>query len=193
MSNLDNLIDINQKKGLPRSYTFNQFIRWFTLVFGLLALAYSGWLIFAKISVDSSNFQKFIPFAILFLALNSVLKNLFSLNSIIFRQENLSFRYLGRKSFTVAWNALRKIEFVNDKRKFIRLQYQQDEIEKTFDFPMAFPNMLEIINSIAEMCPHLEYDEFIGNVVISPKEKAQFYKRREQADRAEISQNEDQK
>ncbi len=189
MSNTDNLIEINQKKGLPRKYTFNQFIRWFTLIFGILALVYSGWLIFAKISSDSSTFQKFIPFAILFLAMNSVMKNLFSLNKIIFRQENVSFRYLGRKSFTVTWNDLRKIEFSDDKRKLIRLKYQIEDTEKFFEFPMGFPNMLEIINSIAEMCPNLEYDEFIGNVVITPKEKAQYYKRREKEKQEQAAQN----
>ena len=29
------------------------------------------------------------------------------------------------------------------------------------------------------MCPELEYDEFIGNVLITPKEKQQYYKRME--------------
>ncbi|MDO9576655.1 MAG: hypothetical protein Q7J16_02090 [Candidatus Cloacimonadales bacterium] len=189
MNNIDNLIEINQKKGLPRKYIFNQFIRWFTLIFGMLAVVYSGWLIFAKISTDSSTFQKFVPFAILFLALNSVMKNLFSLNKIVFRQENISFRYLGRNSFTVAWNDLRKIEFADDKRKLIRLKYQSEDLEKMFDFPMSFPNMLEIINSIAEMCPDLEYDEFIGNVVVTPKEKAQYYKRRESEKQEQAAQN----
>lgn len=193
MNNIGNLIEINKRKGLPRKYKFNQFIRWFTFIFGLLAVVYSGWLIFAKISSDNSNFQKFIPFAILFLALNSVLKNLFSLNAIVFKQDTLGFHYLGRKSFIVAWKDLKRMEFLEDKRKLIRLKYLQDKAEKTFDFPMAFPNMLEIINSIAEMCPHLEYDEFIGNVVISPKEKAQFYKRQEQTAKAQAEQNEDQK
>ena len=179
MNNIDNLIDINSRKGLPRSYTFNQFIRWFTLVFGLLALSYSAWLIFSKISADSTNFQKFIPFAILFLALNSVLKNLFSLNVIVFRLDDISFRYLGRKSFRVRWQDIKRLEFPNNKHRLIRLKYLQSGTEKFFDFPMAFPNMLEIINGIAEMCPHLEYDEFIGNVVVSPQEKVQYHQHRE--------------
>jgi hypothetical protein len=187
--NIGSLIDINQKRGLPRKYKFNQFIRWFTLFLGIFALVYSGWLIFAKISADSNNFQKFAPFAILFLALNSVLKNLFSLNSIVFRQENISFRFLGRKSFTTEWKNLKRLEFLDDKRKLIRLKYDLNGSEKAFDFPMSFPNMLEIINSIAEMCPHLEYDEFIGNVVISPKEKAQYQKRKEQAEKAKAAQD----
>ena len=179
MSNIDSLIDIKHKKGIPRKYKFNQFIRLFTLIFGILALGYSIWLIFTKISSDTSNFQKFIPFAILFLALNTVMKNLFSLNAIIIREENISFRYLGKKSFKCSWVDLQKMEVVSSKRKLIRLKYDQNGIEKEFDFPMGFPNMLEVINSIAEMCPNLEYDEFIGNVLITPKEKQQYYKRME--------------
>jgi hypothetical protein len=177
MSNINQLIEINKNKGLPRKYTFNQFIRLFTLTFAILALVYSGWLIFAKISSDSSNFQKFVPFAILFLAMNTIMKNLFTLNQIVFRQEKITFRYLGKRSFTLFWQDLYKMEYSDDKRKLIRLKYRLEETEKIFDFPMAFPKMLEIINSIAELCPHLEFDEFIGNVVITPKEKDQYNKR----------------
>ena len=92
MSRLENIIDINKRKGFPRVYRFNQFIRWFTLSFGILAIAYSFWLIFTKVNIDSSKFQQFVPFAIMFLALNSVFRNLFSLNSIRFQKDSIAFR-----------------------------------------------------------------------------------------------------
>jgi len=55
------------KKNFPRTYRFNAFIRWFTLIFAVAAVAYSVWLIFTRIEADSSKFVKIIPFLIIFL------------------------------------------------------------------------------------------------------------------------------
>lgn len=176
MEQLDNLIDINKKRGLPRVYRFNQFIRWFTLIFGIAAIAYAIWMIFDKIDADSSKFFKFVPFAIMFLALNSVLKNLLSLNSINFTIDSVIFRYIARKSVVIPWNSLKIMELNDSKRKWIRLRYEENDSEKTFEFTMSFPNMLEIVNSIAEMNPDLEFDEFMEKVIISDRERGKAKK-----------------
>ena len=173
MNELEDIIDISKRKGFPRVYRFNQFIRWFTLSFGTLAIAYSFWLIFTKVNVDSSKFQQFVPFAIMFLALNSVFRNLFSLNSIRFQKDAVSFRYLLKKSVKISWVDIIKIELNDSKRKMIRLQYLGYGEEKNFEFTINFPNMLEIVNSIAEMNPNIKYDEFIEKVIITPQEKEQ--------------------
>jgi hypothetical protein len=165
MNDTGKLININQTKGLPRKYQFKQFIRWFTLFLGLSAILYALWVIFFKLTADSPKFFKFAPFAILFLALNSVLKNLFTLNAVVFTQAGISFHFLGKKSTKITWEKLRKMEFSNDKRRQIILTYDESDKKKEFSFSIAFPNMLEIVNSIAEMCPHLEYDEFMQNVI----------------------------
>ncbi|HPR17766.1 MAG TPA: hypothetical protein PLD62_05935 [Candidatus Cloacimonadota bacterium] len=174
MSDLGKLIDINATKGLPRKYRFHPFTRWFTLILGSLISLYSLWLIFAKITADSTGFYKFLPFAILFLSLNSVLKNLFTLNVILFQTDSITFRYLGKKSFKLHWQDIKKMEFSNDKFKQIILKYAVGSEEKSFAFAISFPNMLEIVNSIAEMCPEMECDDFMKNVIVSPKEKEKY-------------------
>ncbi|MCF7792665.1 MAG: hypothetical protein K9N09_00670 [Candidatus Cloacimonetes bacterium] len=177
MNDVGKLININQSKGLPRKYKFKQFIRWFTLLLGTAAIVYALWVIFAKLNADSPKFFKFAPFAILFLALNSVLKNFFTLNSILFTKDAISFHFLGKKSTKILWKNLKKMEFSDDKRKHIILRYSDGSSEKEFSFSIAFPNMLEIVNSIAEMCPDLEYDEFMQNVIINDKEKKAYQKK----------------
>jgi len=186
MEQLDNLIDINKKRGLPRIYRFNQFIRWFTLIFGIAAIAYAIWMIFARIDADSSKFFKFVPFAIMFLALNSVLKNLLYLNSIHFTTDSVIFRYIARKSVVIPWSSLKRMELNDSKRKWIRLRFEQNDSEKTFEFTMSFPNMLEIVNSIAEMCPQMEYDKFMEKVIIMPHEKEQIQKNKKKQQNVEI-------
>jgi len=174
MKDLDEFLDINKTKGLPRTYKFNQFIRWFTLIFAALAIAYSIWLIFNKVDSDSSKFTQFVPFAIMFLALNSFLKNLFSLNKIKLTQEMISFQYLGKKNINIKWDSLTKLELNDDKRRMIRLRYSVNEKEQSLEYTLSFPKPLEIANSIAEMAPQIEFDEFMAAVVITDKEKKEF-------------------
>ena len=171
MNKIDNLIDINKRKGIPRVYRFNQFLRWFVIVFALAAIAYSVWIIFCMIDADSSKFHKIVPFVIIFLAGNSLMRNLFNVNSILFTEEKVAFRYLARKSVKINWNSLKKMELNKSKTRAVKLLYQEGEKEKSFIFILSFPNILEILNSIAEMCPQLEFDEFMEKVVISDKEK----------------------
>ena len=185
MNRLENIIDINKRKGFPRVYRFNQFIRWFTLSFGTLAIVYSSWLIFTKVNADSSKFQQFVPFAIMFLALNSVFRNLFSLNSIRFQKDAIAFRYLLRKSVKIPWVDILKIELNDSKRKMIRLLYINNGEEKNFEFTINFPDMLEIVNSIAEMNPNIKYDEFIEKVIITPQEKEQIKKKQAETSKQE--------
>ena len=185
MNKLESIININKRKGFPRTYRFNQFIRWFTLSFGTLAIAYSFWLIFTKVNADSSKFQQFVPFAIMFLALNSVFRNLFSLNSIHFQKDAIFFRYLLRKSVKISWIDIIKIELNDSKRKMIRLQYMDNSEEKNFEFTINFPNMLEIVNSIAEMNPNIKYDEFIEKVIITPQEKEKIQKKQAETSKQE--------
>ena len=174
MKDLGEFLDINKTKGLPRTYKFNQFIRWFTLIFAALAIAYSIWLIFNKVDSDSSKFVQFVPFAIMFLALNSFLKNLFSLNKIKFTQDVVSFQYLGKKNVNIKWESLTRLELNDDKRRMIRLKYTVDDKEKYLEYTLSFPKPLEVANSIAEMAPQIEFDKFMATVVITDKEKKAF-------------------
>ena len=69
----------------------------------------------------------------------------------------------------------------------IRLKYSDNDKEKVFEFTINFPNMLEIVNSIAEMCPDILFDEFIEKVVISKKEKEKIVK--EKSEKVETTEN----
>ena len=48
--------------------------------------------------------------------------------------------------------------------------------KKILDFFLSFPHILEIINSIAEMAPQIELDEFMQTIVVSEREKNLFKK-----------------
>jgi len=89
----------------------------------------------------------------------------------------ISFQYIGKKSVNIKWVSLTKLELNDDKRRMIRLKYIVDEKERSLEYTLSFPKPLEIANSIAEMAPQIEFDEFMAAVVITDKEKKEFLKK----------------
>lgn len=191
MNKDDILNNINERKGFPRTYRFNQFIRWFTLILGLFACVYSLWLIFFKIESESSTFFKIVPFIIMFFAFNSILKNLFSLNTIIFKENKGIFKFIARKSVTIPWVNITKMNFQESRQRLIKVYYEQDGEKKIFNLTLAFPNMLEILNSIAELNPDIEYDKFMKNIIIS--ETAKSKSKKAELDKSKIENENDKK
>jgi hypothetical protein len=172
MVDVKNLININERKGLPRTYRFRQFLRWFTLFWGVAAIVYAVYLVINRIDADTSKYYKIIPFIILFLAATSIMRNIFSLNTVVFTIEGVKFKFLAKKSTFIPAGNLKKMELDDGKHKQIKLKYISAKKEETFMMPISFPGMLEIVNSIAELNPTVELDEFMTNVIVSEKEKA---------------------
>ncbi|MDP8209359.1 MAG: hypothetical protein P9M05_01005 [Candidatus Stygibacter australis] len=172
MSKFQEYLNINERKGFPRSYWFNRFIRWFTIIFSFLAIVYAGWLIFNKVDADSSAFTKLVPFLIIFFALNSLLRNLFTLNRLIFRQEGMEFTYLLKRNVYIRWEDFVSIKLTKARRRILDVHYRGSDGElKLQELTMAFPNMLEILNAIIEMVPQAELDDFVGSIAVAKEEK----------------------
>ncbi len=166
----NDLIDINKKKGLPRTYRFNRFIRFVTIILALFAIVYAVWYVFSGVTQDSSTFRKIVPFVIIFFAFNSLFRNLFSVNSIIFSNDGIAFRYMGKGTLFIEWDNILKLSVYSGKTRAVQLEYlNRAGDNKTFVFTMNFPNLLEIINSIAELANNAEYDEFMSNVIVGKK------------------------
>ena len=171
MKKFESLVDINKRKGFPRTYRINQFFRWFTFSFGVMAVIYALWVILCKVDGDSSKVIKFAPIIIVLLASNSVIRNLFTLNSMKLFEDKIQFGYLGKKTVRVNWESFTKMELTEGKRKAVRLVYMENGEEKDFRFFLSFPHILEVINSIAEMAPNMELDDFMKTIVVSKDEQ----------------------
>ncbi len=169
------LVDINKKKGFPRTYKFNPFARWFTIILALSAIAYAVWYIISGVDADTTTIKKIIPFVIIFLAANSLFRNLFSLNSITFNEDYLKFGYILSNDKTIKWDQIVKISLYSGKSKAIVLKYNSQGDQRQIIFTMIFPNMIEIINSIAEICPQTEFDTFMENIIISKTSKNRYH------------------
>ncbi len=166
------LVNINEKKGFPRTYRHNVFIRTFATLTGFFCVFYAFWYIFNQIDAETPGFKKAVPFIILFFGINSLLRNLFGLNSVKILKKGVKFCYILRKSVFIEWDKIKSIKFKDGKIKNFLITYDKSGIEKVFELSINFPNMLEIINSVAQMRPDAEYDEFLNNVVVWDKEEA---------------------
>ena len=165
------LIDINKKKGFPRTYKFNQFVRWFVIIISLAAILYGMYIIMYTVNPDSSKFQRFAPFFIVFFALNSLLKNMMSLNKIRFESDKLIFGYIARSNVAIPYKDIVTLKFGKGKSRVITITYKTDSGEKSLTFTASFPNMLEILNSIAETNLDIKFGEILKNIIVVTKTK----------------------
>ena len=179
MIDTNTLININERLGFPRTYKFNQFIRWFTLLMGFFAFAYAFWygVLSGHISPDEKLWYKMVPFIIMFLAVNSIIRNLYTLNKVLFEEDKITFKYLGKKGISLRWESLLKMEYLVKKRKAIIITFTEGESKKQFYFGASFPKLLEILNSIVEKVPEIELDDFLKSAVVTKAEKEKYLKK----------------
>ncbi len=149
-------------------YRFNQFVRWLVLVFAVAASAYAVWVAFNKIGADTKIFFKIVPFIIVFLAVNTIIKNLFSINTVRFTAGAIQFGFIGRAKVVIPWESMKKMEFVTSRQRLIRITYDKNGNDAVFTFTTAFPKILEILNGILGMKPDIEMDEFLDKVLVGP-------------------------
>ncbi|MDD3051693.1 MAG: hypothetical protein PHR06_11175 [Candidatus Cloacimonetes bacterium] len=166
-----NVVDFSELKPGGKKYSFSLVLRFVTILFSLFAFVMSIYMIFFRINANTSMFNKIVPFIILFLAVTSLMKNLFSVNSVIIKQDSIRFCYLGMKSRTILWAEFRGMSYQDSKPRAIVIEFFRDNKIQKFIFPIGFPHMLEIVNSIAVKCPDINYDAFLKNVVILPEKK----------------------
>ncbi len=155
----------------PVTYRFSRFTRGFTLLLALLIVAYSLFFIFSHVNQNSRTFQKVLPFIILFFAIDSVSRNLFSINKITLFEEKVGFFFIGKKNIFIPWLNLKKMEVYTGKQRLFVIHYIENGIDKKFYLSMQFPNMLEIVNRIVYFAPHMELDDFVTSLIIINKNK----------------------
>ncbi|OQY36688.1 MAG: hypothetical protein B6226_06135 [Candidatus Cloacimonetes bacterium 4572_65] len=164
------LIDINNKLGLPRKYSFNIITRLVILTFAFLVIGYVAYLLLYKVGVtaDATTFAKVVPFIIMFTALNTVLQNLFNIHSLTLTKEHMEATSLVGIKKIIKWKNINKITMSKSKKRYIIISYIDDKMQqKQYNLMLVFKNMMEIINSIAELAPNAKYDEFMQTIVVS--------------------------
>ncbi len=160
--------DFQESINFPIVYKFPQFMRFFTLIIATMIIIFSLFVVFTQISSDSSTFKKILPFLIMFLSTDSLVRNLFSLNKVTIIEEGIIFSSLAKRNLFVKWKDIVKLETYQVKGKYFVLHYHnsvEDNQVKKHYFPMAFNNIIEIVNYIVHLSVEIETDEFVKSLV----------------------------
>ena len=150
---------------IPHTYRFNPIVRFSVLLLAIFAFSYAVYVLMVKISPASSTLHKIIPYAIIFLSINVVIKNLFNLNSIKITSEFIRFSYIAKKNKTISWNSVKSLELLKNKLKTIKLVYQDFEKTKAFYFGSDFTHIVVILKTIRELNPKIKFDEVLQKVI----------------------------
>jgi len=151
------------------TFRFPSFLRWLSIIVALLALVWAVYFITSDISSVDKWYKKAAPFLVLFLVINVLYKNLFTINSIRFSESSVFFKSLLLKGFEIKFSQMKKLEFRMKGGKSIVLSYDEDGQEKTLIIPRGIEKIIIVLTLIAEQAPNLELDEFMKTVITTNK------------------------
>ncbi|MFA7056544.1 MAG: hypothetical protein WC155_03155 [Candidatus Cloacimonadales bacterium] len=168
------LIDINEKKGLPRSYHFSLPTRLTILLFSILVCAYAVYYLLTRVanSSDATMFAKLVPIIIFFAGLNTLSQNIFNIHTLTLTQDKLIAKSLINIKRKITWSSITKISMSKSKKRYVIITYMDEKNrKKEYNLMLVFKDMIEILNSIGELAKNAKYDEFMTSIIVSAEVK----------------------
>jgi hypothetical protein len=151
---------------MPVSYRVHPLIRFSMIGVSTLIGAYALYFLFTYVYVGSPWLVRFLPIMILFVALDSVLRHVTSLNSVIFTPECLWLRFLLKPSLAIPWDKITSMEFRKFLTYYVYIGYIDGKGNKrVFKTNASFPKMLEVMYNIADLAPTLVMDEKLDKMI----------------------------
>lgn len=168
--NPEDLVNINEKRGLPRSYTFSLLTRLTILTFAIMVCCYAVYYLFTKVAKvpDATMFAKFIPILIFFAGLNTIFQNLFNIHKLTLTNEKLITKSLIGLTREIPFEGITKIAMSQNKKRYVILTYlDANNKQRQYNLMLVFKNMMEILNSIGELATNAKYDDFMSSIIVS--------------------------
>lgn len=170
------LIDINKKKGLPRTYKFNILTRLVILLFALFVCFYAVYYLLFKVSqaADATMIAKMIPIIIFFAGLNTVMQNLFNIHFLTLTKDHLIAKSIIGIKRVIPFASINKISMSKSKKRYVIIDYiDSNNKKRQYNLMLVFKSMIEILNSIGELAINTKYDDFMASIIVSanPEQK----------------------
>lgn len=152
------------KELLPVKYRYNRLAMTVTLGLSFVIIIYCLYFIARFVSTDTPTFYKILPFIICFIALDSILRKVTTINSITFDNDSIKIAYIAKKSKLIPYDAITRMEL--DKRLHLMIDYQ-DEQGKECQLRLlpSFPLFMEIILNLSEFATKAEKPEKFKGVI----------------------------
>lgn len=174
------LVNINQKKGLPRSYHFSLVTRLIILLFAVLVCCYAVYYLFTKVAIspDATMIAKLIPIIIFFAGLNTIMQNLFNIHTLTLTEDKLITKSLLGFKREIPFSGITKISMSRSKKRYVIISYIDSSNKKRqYNLMLVFKNMIEILNSIGELATNAKYDDFMTSIIVSANPQKENKKR----------------
>jgi len=145
---------------IPISYRYNPWIRYPMLLISSSVIVYTVYFLVLQINQNTPLLMKIIPFIILYVALDSILRHIASLNSVTFTPDMLILGFLAKRSIRIPYDRIIRFEIMRKITLYLILFYaDEDGRERTFRTNLSFPNMIKVLMGIEDMAPQLQIDE----------------------------------
>lgn len=149
------------KDKIPVRYRIHLLARGSMIAFALAIVGYSIFFLISFVRADTPLFYKILPLVICFVGVDSLLRHLFTLNSITFFEDHLAMGYIAKPSLRIPYQNLISMELHKKITFYLFLTYKDDKgVTTEFKVKGSFPKVLEIILGLYELVPQL---------VLSPK------------------------
>jgi hypothetical protein len=150
----------------PIHYRYPPLLRGFMVFSASLVCLYSLYFLIKVVDVKTPLFFKLLPLVIMFVAFDSVLRHLTSLNCVTFFEDRIRFSYIIKPNVQIKYTDILFMELKKHITYTVQIRYRDDAgVEKLFTTPASFPKTLEIMLIIADLSPNIKLSEKLSNVV----------------------------
>ncbi len=151
---------------LPVRYGYNPWVRGLMLFFAVTVLIYTLFFLVKVVNGNMPLFFKILPLIILFVSLDSILRQATSLNCVLFGADYIRFSYLAKRKLEIPYADIIQLDLEKRLTYYLHLRYQDaNGAEQTFKTPASFPKILEIILNLADLSPQVKLNGMLTKAV----------------------------
>jgi len=156
---------------IPVLYRYNPLARWLLIGISLLIVIYCVYFMLRFISSETPIFYKLLPLIIGFIALDSILRKVTSLNSVLFESGRLRLGFIAKTPVVIPYESIRALDLRRKITYYLVINYDDAKgKQRTFTTPASFPLILEVIVNIADLAHSAVIPETMKNLLEYVKE-----------------------
>jgi len=150
----------DMRSQVPVRYRYNPWIRCLMLSISTCVIAYTLYFLALQINQSTPLLMKIIPFIILYVALDSIIRHLTQLNVVTFTDSDLILGFMAKKRIMIPYHRIKSIGITRKITLYLLLYYLDDQgKERMFKTNLSFPHMIRIMMGIEDMAPQISIDD----------------------------------
>lgn len=155
------------RDNMPVRYRYNPVSKGISVLTHFLISGYCLYVLVVHVTAQSAWWMKYLPLVVLFVSLDSLVRHVTTLNSVIFTPECVWFRYILKPPNPIEYDRLISLELKKVITYYVFVVFTDRKgAKRIIKVPASFPKMIEILYNIADLSPQIimneELDKMIG-------------------------------